>query len=310
MTEVNKEKWAFIVNPTAGNGSGRKMISLLESKIKEFDIDGEIFLTGYPGHATELSASALEKGMRNIIAVGGDGTMNEISRPLINKKEVTVGIIPAGTGNDFDQITGFPVRFRDEDWKIFFSKNVTGLDVGIVNESIFLNGMGLGFDAEVAAQNYTEDGKVKKGGADKYIWHIVKTLLFFKEKRMAVITDTDTHERDCFINTVSIGRRFAGSFFLTPKAIANDGLLDVCSIKKLNLFHRFRLLLKVPQGTHITDKRVLYYQTSTLLLEFPDKVPYHVDGEIFFASKFDVRVIPQGLKIIYNPDGDHYFGSH
>lgn len=307
MADVKKEKWAFIVNPTAGNGSGRKMLPELERKISEYNIDGEILITEKPGHASELSASALERGIRIIIAVGGDGTMNEISRPIINRKDVTAGIIPAGTGNDFDQITGFPARFNEKDWEMFFRKNVIAMDVGIVNDTVFLNGMGLGFDAEVAAQNYTEGGKVKKGGAYKYIWHIIKTLLFFREKRMVVDSDIGQHETDCFINTVSIGRRFAGGFYLTPQAIANDGLLDVCSIKKINLYHRFRLLLKVPKGTHITDNKVNYFRTSLLKLEFPSDVPYHVDGEIFFARSFDIRVIPGGLNLIYKPDGNHFF---
>ena len=302
-----KEKWAFIVNPIAGNGSGRKMIPELEQRIKEYRIDGEIFLTERPGHATQLASALSEKGTRYIVAVGGDGTMNEMARPLVNNRNVIVGIVPAGTGNDFDQISGFPNRFTEKEWEIFFRKSVMPLDVGVVNDSIFLNGMGLGFDAEVAAQNYSEGGEVKKGGAYKYIWHIIKTLLFFREKRMVVITDSDQHETECFINTVSIGRRFAGSFFLTPNAIANDGLLDVCSMKRLNLYHRFRLLLKVPKGTHITDKRVKYYRTSSLHLEFPQDVPYHVDGEIFFAREFNIRIIPGGLNLIYNPDGDHYF---
>ena len=99
------------------------------------------------------------------------------------------------------------------------------------------------------------------------------------------------------------------SFFLTPRAIANDGLLDVCSIKKINLYHRFRLLLKVPKGTHINDKRVKYYRTTTIELEFPKEVPYHVDGEIRFARKFHIRLIRGGLNIIYNPDGEHYFNK-
>ena len=190
---------------------------------------------------------------------------------------------------------------------MFFKKNVMAMDVGIVNEMIFLNGMGLGFDAEVAAQNYTEEGEVKKGGAYKYIWHIVKTLLFFREKKMVVISDGKRSETECFINTIASGRRFAGGFLLTPEAIANDGLLDVCSIKRLNLLQRFKLLLKVPKGEHIKDSKVNYYQTSRIELEFPDKVPYHVDGELFFSEKFKVGILPGALNIIYNPDGRHFF---
>jgi diacylglycerol kinase family enzyme len=124
---------------------------------------------------------------------------------------------------------------------------------------------------------------------------------------MTVISENGKHETDCFINTIAIGRRFAGGFFLTPKAIANDGLLDVCMIKKLALLQRFSILLKVPEGKHISDKKVNYYQTSGLNLEFSEEVPYHVDGELHFSRKFDVSILPSALNTIYNPDGNHFF---
>ena len=302
-----KNKWAFIINPIAGNGFAKTIVPKLKEMIKRHDVEAELVFTERSGHATELSESYFKKGFRYIIGVGGDGTLNEIARPLVNKKDVTVGIIPAGTGNDFIQILGFPNRFGDKEWDIFFKCNVMAMDAGKVNGMIFLNGMGLGFDAQVAAENYTETGKVKKGGKHKYIWQIVKTLLFFKEKRMTVITGNDRHETDCFINTIAIGRRFAGGFLLTPKAIANDGLLDVCMIKRLSLPERFSILLKVPEGKHTDDRRVNYYQTKSINLEFPETVPFHVDGELYFSDKFDVALLPEALKIIYNPDGNHFF---
>jgi diacylglycerol kinase (ATP) len=302
-----KKKWVFIVNPIAGNGFAKTIVPKLEEMIKKHNVDAEITFTERCGHATELSESYQHKGFSYIIGVGGDGTLNEIARPLINIKDVTIGIIPAGTGNDFIQILGFPNRFGDDEWDIFFKAETNLLDAGNVNGKVFFNGMGLGFDAQVAAENYTEPGKVKKGGKHKYIWHIVKTLLFFREKRMTVINGDDRNDTDCFINTIAIGRRFAGGFFLTPKAIANDGLLDVCMIKKLSLLERFNILLKVPEGKHTSDKRVNYYQTAGIDLEFPITVPFHVDGELNFSDKFKVRVIPDALNTIYNPDGNHFF---
>ena len=302
-----ENKWVFIVNPVAGNGSAKSLLPRLNEMISKHNIDAEIVFTEKSGHATELSETYLEKGFRYIIGVGGDGTLNEIARPLINRPDVITGLIPAGTGNDFIQILGFPNRFTDNDWEVFFKKETISMDVGSVNGMIFLNGMGLGFDAQVAAENYTEPGVVKKGGKNKYIWHIVKTLLFFREKRMAVITENGRHETDCFINTIAIGRRFAGGFFLTPKAIANDGLLDVCMIKRLSLLERFSILLKVPEGKHINDKRVNYYQTPGISLEFSEKVPFHVDGELYFSGRFDVNLISKGVTLIYNPHGNHFF---
>jgi diacylglycerol kinase (ATP) len=305
--EKMKNKWVFIINPVAGNGFARTIVPKLEEMIRRHNIDGELVYTERSGHATELSALYFEKGFRYIVGVGGDGTLNEISKPLINEKNVTIGIIPAGTGNDFIQILGFPGRFGEKEWDIFFNASVIKMDVGSCNGMIFLNGMGLGFDAQVAAENYIEPGKVKKGGKYKYIWHIVKTLLFFREKKMTVITGKGSNDTDCFINTIAIGRRFAGGFFLTPGAIANDGLLDVCMIKKLSLIQRFSILLKVPEGKHIYDKKVNYYQTPGINLEFPEEVPFHVDGELYFSKKFDVTILPSALNTIYNPDGNHFF---
>jgi YegS/Rv2252/BmrU family lipid kinase len=306
MDNVNKQ-WAFIINPVAGNGFAKTIVPKLGEMIRKNNISAELAYTERSGHATELAAKYLERGFSYVVGVGGDGTLNEISRPLVNEKNVTVGIIPAGTGNDFIQILGFPNRFGEKEWDIFFNARVIKMDVGSCNGMIFLNGMGLGFDAQVAAENYIEPGKVKKGGKYKYIWHIVKTLLFFREKRMTVITGDTRNETDCFINTVAVGRRFAGGFFLTPRAIANDGLLDVCMIKKLSLIQRFGILLKVPEGKHISDKKVNYYQTSGINLEFTEKVPFHIDGELYFSRKFDVSILPSALNTIYNPDGNHFF---
>lgn len=303
-----KEKWVFIVNPTAGGGYGKLMLPELNKQISNRSLDAEVVLTESHGHASDLSEKYLKSAYTHIIAVGGDGTMNEVAKPLIGEKHVVTGLVPAGTGNDFIQILGFPNRFEKEHWDLFFGQQKISMDVGKVNEKHFLNGMGLGFDAQVAAENYIEPGEVAKGsGKGKYIWHILKTLLFYREYRVKIESRGKTRETDCFINTISIGRRFAGSFFLTPEAIANDGLLDVCMIEKLNLPQRMKILTLVPKGTHIGDEKVDYYQVDRLNIDFGKKVPYHVDGELYFDSFFKVGVLPSALNIIYNQKGPHFF---
>lgn len=307
MDQTNK--WVFIINPIAGNGYAMSLEDKIREKIKMLDLSAEVVFTERRGHATELSQHYADRGYKYIIAVGGDGTMNEVAIPLVYRKDVVLGLVGAGTGNDFIQITGFPGRYEDNDWDAFFRAKTTRMDIGRCNDKIFLNGMGLGFDAQVAAENYTKPGEVKPGGKSKYIWHILKTLLFFKEKKMVVITNGQTITTDCFMNTIANGRRFAGGFYLTPEALANDGLLDVCAIKEISLPQRLRILLMVPKGTHINDKRVHYYKTEKLSLEFPSEVPFHVDGELFFAKDFEVTTLPGALNIIYNPEGRHYFSN-
>ena len=306
MEKKNSDKWVFILNPTAGNDYAGTLVPKIESELEKHGIDGTIEITRHKGHATQLATDSIKQGTHYIVAVGGDGTLNEVARAILGHPNVTMGIIPAGTGNDFIQILGFPNRFEEEHWNLFFQKNVVNIDAGTCNNIPFFNGMGLGFDAEVAAQNYIDDGQVKKGGKDKYIWHIVKTLLFYREKTMTIVNNGSTHATNCFINTVAIGRRFAGDFFLTPKAIANDGLLDVCAIDKLNLLQRFNILLKVPKGQHLSHKKVVYYQTGAIKIEFDHKVPFHVDGELYFSSIFEIKVLPKAINIIFNPNGNHF----
>jgi diacylglycerol kinase (ATP) len=303
----NNRKWVFIVNPVAGNGFAPTLVGKIEEMSRKLELQADVVYTTKKGHASLLAKQYADNGYTFIIGVGGDGTINEIATPLICRNDIIVGLIPGGTGNDFIQITGFPARFEEKDWEMFFRHNVIAMDVGQCNGKVFLNGMGLGFDAQVAAENYSGPGEVKRGGKNKYIWHILKTLLFFREKKMTVLSDGKRSVTDCFINTVSIGRRFAGGFFLTPEAIANDGLLDVCSIKKLTLLQRLSILLMVPKGTHIRDRKVNYYKTEKLLLEFAEKVPFHVDGELYFSDRFEISLLPCALKMIINPQGNHYF---
>lgn len=307
MENVQKNEWVFIINPIAGNGYAKTLTPKLEEMIGKYSIKADIEYTDKKGHASQLAKQYAEKGTKYIIAVGGDGTFNEVASSLLHVKNVIVGIIPAGTGNDFIQILGFPNRFKDEHWGILFEKKTSQIDVGLCNGLAFLNGMGLGFDAQVAAENYTEPGEVKKGGKNKYLFQIIKTLLFYREKRMTVLSEETRHETDCFINTVSIGRRFAGDFYLTPKAIANDGLLDVCMIEKLNLIQRFKILTKVPKGTHLENKKVNYYQTSKIEIKFSTEVPFHLDGELYFSQHFDISLLPAAMNVIYNPSGNHFF---
>lgn len=169
--------------------------------------------------------------------------------------------------------------------------------------------MGLGFDAEVAAKNYVAPNETKMGGKGKYIKAILGTLFFFKEYNVKIRTKNFQEETPCFINTISNGRRYAGGFSLTPHAIANDGLLDVCMIKKLGLLKRLDILLNVTKGKHSNDKKVNYYKTDWIEVDFGKKVPFHVDGELYYDSKFKVEIFPQKIQIIYNPLGDHWFNT-
>lgn len=306
---MSQPDWIFIINPVAGNGLAGGYAATVANMIQQRGLNAELIQTERRGHATEIAREQAEKGCRHVIGVGGDGTFSEIVQGLVGQKEVIFGAIPAGTGNDFINILGFSDRFAERDWDIFFEENTVLMDVGQCNDHYFINGMGLGFDAQVAFENYeTQNSRLVKGGSkSKYWWHILKTLVLYKERDMLVSTNGEPEPTKSFLNTIAIGRRLAGGFYLTPNAIANDGLLDVCLISQLSFPARIKELLRVIKQTHLQDDVVKYFQTDKILFEFEHEVPAHLDGELYFHHRFEVGILPSHLKTIFNPYGKHFF---
>ena len=299
------EKWGVILNPVAGEGLADRLSGSIEQKLAEYKPGYLMQRTEYSGHAGILSDYLLDKGCTHIVVIGGDGTVNEAAGNLVGK-DVVFGIIPAGTGNDFMQMTGFSESFTDEEWSRFFNADNKPVDVGLCNGRYFFNGMGMGFDAEMTdavTENRLKTGKISRS---KYNYYIIKTLFGYKERKMnLVVNDVETEEQS-FMTTCSIGRRFAGNYYLTPKAIVDDGLLDVLKIRPLNIAQRLSILTKVPSGTHLAHKKVDYFTTDKLSLSFEKPVPAHLDGELVKSESFDISIVKGGLNLIYNPNGKHY----
>ncbi len=303
--------WVFIVNPVAGSGFGASCAEKIRAMMTAHGVDGIVVLTRAKGHATELAARYAGEGYRTIVGVGGDGTLGEVVQALVGRPEVAMGAVAAGTGNDFIHILGFSDRFTDRDWAALFRRETTRMDVGRCNGRCFVNGMGLGFDAQVAWENYhmEDGGEVRGGSKAKYTWHIVKTLLLYKERSMRITVDGRTEERRSFLNTISNGRRIAGGLMLTPRAMADDGKLDYCSTAELGLPQRLRGLVSVTRRTHLSNPLFRYEQASKIDVVFDEEVPAHLDGELVFARRFTIDVLPRAVHAIVNRDGAPYFSG-
>ncbi len=306
---ARSDRWAFIVNPIAGNGYGASCVDTVRDMMRAHGAEGEVAITRAKGHATELAASFAEKGYTRIVAVGGDGTAAEAASALVGRTGALFGIVGAGTGNDFISMFGFPDRFTEPDWQALFECANLRMDVGRCNGKYFFNGMGLGFDAKVAYENFkmNNGGGVKEGGKSKYTWQILKTIFTYQPMPMRFTIDGVTTERKSFLNTISNGRRIAAGLYLTPRAIADDGLLDICLMDPISIPMRFKELVSVKKGTHLNDKPVHYHQAKRITAEFDHEVPAHLDGELTSASRFDIDILPKALPVIVNPRGDHYF---
>lgn len=173
--------WGFIVNPIAGTGASLIVEQELLKQIEKRGINAKLKHTEKAGHAKDVAKEFAEEGCDYVIAVGGDGTFNEMASIMVNYPKCTIGILPASTGNDFAKIIGLTEKFSAQDWDVFFEAKTNRLDVGRCNGNLFFNGMGLGFDAQVASENYVTPDEVKERSKNLYIWYIVKNLLFTRK---------------------------------------------------------------------------------------------------------------------------------
>lgn len=300
-----KPKWGFIINPKAGEGKALKVVAEIEKIAARRSIDYEIRYTNGIGHASILGASYALEGFTHIISVGGDGTHNEAIQNIVGK-DVVFGVISAGSGNDIPPILGFPIQFDSNAWEALFDAKSIDIDVGRCNDRYFLNAIGVGYDAYVA---HDMERLSQKGKRDKmhYVTSVLKNILFFKPEFLTYTVNGETQRVSNILTSVGIGRHVGGGFCLTPHAIANDNNFDVCMIEFVTTFERFAVLLNVLNKNHRDNKHVKYFNTGHITLEFDKDIACHVDGEIFFDKKLDVKIVSDKLSIIYNPNCYNYF---
>ncbi len=124
---------------------------------------------------------------------------------------------------------------------------------------------------------------------------------------MKITLDGKVEEHRTFLNTIANGRRLAGGLQVTPRAIANDGLLDICTTLPMGLFKRFGIFGEVKKASHLNNPAVRYFQTARIDYEYREEAPAHLDGELIFSTRFAVDLLPGALRTIYDPKGPHYF---
>jgi YegS/Rv2252/BmrU family lipid kinase len=240
-----------------------------------------------------------------LLAVGGDGTFNEVLNGLMQagrKPDATVlGIVPIGTGNDMAYGAGLPL-----DWQLACQIIARGstrvVDVGQVkadNEDalFFGNGVGIGFDAIVNI----ESRKMKRlRGFLLYFVALMKTLIAYYHAPVVTIdVDGAVMVQSSLMVSIMNGRRFGGGFYMTPDATMDDGRFDVCVTGKVARPKMVGFVPRFMRGTHITDHRVTMSQGSRITVSIETPWAAHVDGEIYGvgARKLEVELLPQRLRI-------------
>ena len=273
MAQSRKKKIFLIINRFAGNREGAKALEIVVPYLEKKECLVEYSFTNHPKHATELSAKAATDGYDLIVAVGGDGTVNEVAQGLYGKK-IKMGIIPMGSGNGLARELGISMDMHISARALIKGKNLK-VDVCKLNDQRFLCTSGIGFDAMIADKM----SKASSRGFLKYVELVIRESVSFKPVDVKMKIDEVLIEEPVFLITFANASQFGNNAYIAPEASMTDGLIDVIVVRKFPGI--WMPVFAVALFTKLLPKLpfVDCYKAKQVNLEIADTPYYHFDGE-------------------------------
>lgn len=301
--------YKFIVNPISGRGAGLSSLPLIFQYAEQRSLSYEIETTQFPLHAVEISHKAALQGYPVVIAVGGDGTANEVlnglmSATLQGEGKASLGIISIGRGNDFAYSLGIP-KGIEEGMHVILKNKPSLIDVGFLKGGdfpegrYFGNGVGIGFDTVVGFEALK---MTRLHGFLSYVVAALKTIYLYNDaSRLHIESREFEITRHILMLSIMNGRRMGGGFLMTPEASNNDGMFDLCIADQVDRFQILRLILRFINGTQGGHPAITFQRTPSLIVTALEGVlPVHADGEtICYAGKeISLEILPQSLNVL------------
>ncbi|MDR1620541.1 MAG: diacylglycerol kinase family lipid kinase [Clostridiales bacterium] len=287
-------KLHFIYNPVAGLGVSRKAFAAMQALLQEQHVDYSFSTTEYAGHAPLLTARAIEEGPDCIVAVGGDGTVREVASAMLGAS-VPIGVFPCGTGNDFAKSLHIPAEPAAA-LKILQKGRMRALDVGVVNDMLFFNVAGLGFDVDVLEK--TQNFKKRFKGLFAYVLGLLSALAGLHLRRIKVTTDQGEFYHNALVVEVGNGTHIGGGMNVTPLADPCDGLFDICIISDVTKLTVLKVLTRFIKGKHLGMDITTYYKAKSLFVESDPPSPLQLDGEIMGTTPASFYIRPGVIQIV------------
>jgi diacylglycerol kinase (ATP) len=296
----------LIVNPAAGAGRTAKKWPYIKQLLKNIGLRFEHDITEAPGHAIELAKSAVSKGYKLIVSVGGDGTINEIVNGLYatgGMRDVELGIIGTGTGSDYIRTIGVSKHYQ-ESCQHLLNPTKISVDLGMVEfindgqskKRIFANFAGLGFDAEVVKATTK---KFKSfGGKPAYLMGLLSTFATYKNHEIHLTLDGQKEDRKICTIVMSNGKYGGGSMLIAPEADPSDGLFDVLIIGDISKPDLLWSLPRIYRGTHLTHPKVTLKRAKEVTIYADKKMSIQADGELLGEAPARFSVLPSALNIL------------
>lgn len=286
----------YILNPKAGGGRAEKVWrSLLQL---DPSLEASALRTDGPGAAEELALKAAREGASAIVAVGGDGTLHEVVNGLIGLDRVpAVGVIPCGTGNDFARSTGLP-RSPRRALEVCRTGYTRRVDVGTINDRVFINVAGFGFDAAVAKEVASRRGSGPTGTLP-YLMAVLRLVGTYRPTEVTITVDGRAFRTPLLFGAVGNGSTYGGGMRICPHAAVDDGLFDLCLAHDLKAGETLANLARVFFGSHINHPKCTYRQAQRVHVDGPSEVAVHADGQLLGSLPARFELIPRAIPFLF-----------
>lgn len=307
---MRNDAWMVIVNPKAGSGRGLKDWPIISNQMYNSGVRFTCVFTEHKYHAVELTVKAINDGFRNIVAVGGDGTIHEVVNGIFIQKvaattDISLAVIPAGTGNDWIRMYGISKTYSLAVRSIVEKRTILQ-DVGKVDfyetrvrhTRYMANVAGLGYDAVVNLKynNLKDEGKY---GRWLYLRSTFNTFLGFRSKHFKIIADDKLfYDGMVFSGAVGIGKYNGGGMQQTPHAAVDDGLMDLTIIRKMSKYRVIRNFKLLYSGNIYNIPKVIFTQAKKIEIETWPETRIEIDGEAVGTSPFLFELVPQGIRVV------------
>lgn len=290
-----KQKVIFIVNPISGGTSKgtieKAIFTLMDGKRFEW----EIVKTSYAGHGVVLATMAAENDVDIVVAVGGDGTVNEVARSLVGTR-TALGIIPCGSGNGLARHLHIPLEYRKA-VEVINDCKIKALDYGQINGEPFFCTCGMGFDAYISA---CFDKSLKRGPM-MYVENALREIVNYRPETYIVEDSEGTSTYKAFLITCANASQYGNNGYIAPKASLEDGLLDVTVVEPFNVAEAPILALQLLNGKLPNKGNVKMFRTPSLKITRQSEGYIHRDGDPMWGGKeIEVKAVPKQLRVIVN----------
>ena len=287
------EKILFIINPISGATSKAAIPKLIETRLNSKWFQPEITFTDYAGQGKEIAANAVKAGITKIVAVGGDGTINEIGQTLIGTKGV-LGIIPAGSGNGLARHLCIPMDAQKAIELLNDHREIC-IDCATINGKYFFCTAGLGFDAHIGDVFAKKTHRGIKG----YITSTIKEFMTYPPEKYQLIIDGKVIERTAFLITFANAAQYGNNAFISPQASIQDGLLDVCILKPFRAIDSLGIALRLFTKKINSSRYMEILRCESLTVRRAKAGVAHADGEpLQMGEELNIGITKDCLKVI------------